>query len=170
MLILVEGIDKSGKTTFIQKLSSKTGIPSYRKSYPKELREENFHNYFKGIGYSVFELSNVLDFNLIIDRSFISDWVYSNRSENNYSFKVWREWESLVESNNVLIIYLTIPFNIFKKRISESPDYFMDVSEYQRYVNLYDFYFSKTSFPFIKIRGDIDFKKQYETIKSKLNG
>ena len=119
MLIYVEGIDKAGKTTLINQLSSTLNVPFYRKHPPNTLVETEYHSYFKGIGYSLIELHSLLTFDLIIDRSFISDWVYSNRNAMKIDFSIWQEWENRQkDTQSTAVFYVSISYNEFLARIT----------------------------------------------------
>lgn len=164
MLIIVEGIDKSGKSTFIRHLNSATGIGAYRKYHPGLLKDDEFHSFFKGIGFALIELHNIFQFDLIIDRSFISDWVYSNRDTDKFEIAIWEEWESLVGSNSMIIIYLHIEKDTFYDRIRHQPDKYMNVDDYERYVYLYEKYINQTKIPCIRVSGEDTFQQQIERI------
>ena len=168
MLIFVEGIDKSGKTTFIKELSRITSIPMYRKYLPRKISDAEFHSYFKGIGYATVELSKILDFDLIVDRCFISDWIYSNRYSDNYNLEIWQEWESVFNAGNSLILYFTVSKDTFTYRIKNTLDIYMDKNDYDRYMKLYSTYFNHTNIPVLEINGEFEFDRQLEILKSYL--
>lgn len=169
MLIFVEGIDKAGKSTFIENLSTILGVRSYRKYHPILLQDDEFHGYFKGVGFATAELHSLVGFDLIIDRSFISDWVYTNRDSKQKDIEVWQEWERVVKKQNVLLIYLFISKDIFTTRIRRSPDTYMREDEFEKYVGLYDEYLKITTLPLIKIDGSSTFDEQLVALRDGLS-
>jgi len=165
MIYLVEGIDRSGKSTFIGKFGPQRGIPIYRKEPPRSLKSKEHHAFFKGVGYAVFELFGFLENDLIIDRSFISDWVYSNRNTTLYEFDIWREWEIRFRELPICILYFHIPFDVFQKRIKKTPDEYMKLEDYDRFNSLYDRYLNDTIFPVVRILGNIPYERQIKQLK-----
>ncbi len=165
MLIFVEGIDKAGKSTFIRGLSELTQLPVYRKKPPVGLSEEDSHNFFKGVGYALVELHNLLRFDAIIDRSFISDWVYINRNEHKKNISIWLDWEARQNIPiETLIVYLTIPNETFAERMIASPDKYMTLGDYDRYTELYNEYLQQTTLPYAILEGHIPFEHQYHNL------
>lgn len=166
MLLLFEGIDRSGKTAFAQNLSAQIGFPIYRKSVPTNLVWSEYHHYFQGIGYGLLELHNQFQFNAIIDRSFVSDWVYSNRANDTKPLGIWREWENRDVTRKVVVVYFHVPFPEFAKRLEEQPDPYMAVGDYDRFTALYEQYFEQCRFPVIRIPGHIPLWEQIALSKS----
>lgn len=76
MLIILEGVDGSGKTTLANELSNTYNIPIVKFSYPKTKKDKTqmFYNYIK--------LMYENNFNLILDRSWVSELVYGDIMRN----------------------------------------------------------------------------------------
>jgi thymidylate kinase len=165
MLVFVEGIDKAGKSTFIRNFSTLTSIPIYRKLPPADLELSEHHSFFKGIGFGLVELHEIFNFDAIIDRSFISDWVYTNKYKITKNFPIWAEWELRQLSKENFIIYIDISENVFLERILKHPDIYMESSEYNTHQELYSTYFQKTTLPIASIRGDVPFDEQIYSFK-----
>jgi thymidylate kinase len=154
MLIYLEGVDKSGKSTLARELSSALKIPVYRKQPPTDLDLSEHHSYFKGVGFALTELHNIFNFKAIIDRSFVSDWIYSNRSNDVYPLKIWQEWENRHQNTHaVLIIIIETPLAVVEERLSAAPDPYMSHSDIARFLFLYDTYIKQTQFHVIRING-----------------
>lgn len=165
MLIIVEGIDKAGKSTFIKKLSKKLGIPPFRKFHPDSVSKSEFHAYFKGVGFALAQLSDIFDFSAIVDRSFISDWVYSNQKTNVYEFQIWQEWEEYL-GENTFIVFVEVSPSTFQDRITAEPDAYMNHEDYERNLKLYEDYLTQSRLPFIRISGEIDFSSQFAQLEA----
>jgi len=154
MLIFVEGIDKAGKSVFINHLSQVASLPIYRK-LPPTLQTSDHHNYFKGVGFALVELHQLFKFDVVVDRSFVSDWVYTNKQAPQKNFAIWHEWELRQQLvNESSIIYVEIPYEVFVERISADPDPYMGANDYNRHTELYEEYLRKTSLPFVRINGN----------------
>jgi thymidylate kinase len=157
MLIYIEGLDGSGKTTFANQLSSRLRFPVYRKLPPKNLPESEHHTYFKGVGYALVELRHLCSLNVIVDRSFVSDWVYSNRHGDSIPIEIWREWEDRhSESSGVLLVYVEVHNSTLEQRLKVRPDDYMERSDIPRYRHLYSTYLRNTRFPVFRIDGEAE--------------
>lgn len=77
MLIIFEGPDGCGKTTIAKLVSQKLGIPIYRQTRPQLNAETNWHDIYKDRQLNFLELMNTLPMDLILDRWYISEMVYS---------------------------------------------------------------------------------------------
>lgn len=170
MVIYVEGIDRAGKTTFINEFSTYLAIPSYRKEPPTSLEATEYHSYFKGIGYALIEFYKLIECDLIIDRSFISDWIYTNRYGDVVDISVWREWEErhLQQNVDVIVFYFEIDKPTFSQRIKSQEDPYMNTDDFVRYTTLYNQYLSSTIFKYVRLSGILPFDKQLDAVISAL--
>ena len=100
MIMLVVGVDATGKTTFCNKLSEKTGFPVIHMSYPKSEQELNemFDSY-----RALFVSSN----NFIMDRTFYCEMVYGPvmRNITGISSEQRRALEEILVSKGCIIYY-----------------------------------------------------------------
>jgi hypothetical protein len=164
MLILVEGIDKSGKSTFINKFASTFGCAIYRKPIPIEIAPMGHHEYFKGVGYAILGLHSCLDLSLLVDRSFISDFVYSNRRSSGPSLNAWHAWEKECTRENVLLVYVWIDRTTQIERLTRGRDPFTDVGDYSVDVANYETYLKLTRFRVARIGGNASFADQLSAL------
>jgi hypothetical protein len=74
------------------------------------------HINFKEVGFAIVNLNDMLEFNLIIDRYFISDWVYPNRAQDAYPIEIWEGQKRHTDKN--VIIYV----EALSKKIKASLD------------------------------------------------
>lgn len=108
MLIIVEGIDRVGKTTLCNMLSKSFGIKIFKhdsKLFKLE-KMDNDNETDKAI--KIYELCKLLKGNLILDRSYWSDFVYGVL-ERGYSILDALENLKKIESvykNGVIIVYV----------------------------------------------------------------
>jgi len=81
MIILFEGVDNVGKTSIANTLSKVMGIPVYKNETQKTLYVENNEKYFELLlkfgGNVELQLMQVLNPDIIFDRSFVSEYAYA---------------------------------------------------------------------------------------------
>lgn len=164
MLFYVEGLDKSGKSTFARELSKTIGVPIYRKVPPIPLPLTEHHSFFKGIGFALVELHNLFQFDAIVDRSFISDWVYTNRDTDVQPWTSWQQWEGRHNDRAAIVFYVSVDSNTLKERVVAEPDEYMSVSDAPRFMHLYDYYLKRTCFPVINVSGTASLEDQRRLI------
>ena len=114
MLVIVEGIDRVGKTTLCEKLSEKLNVPIYKHkneqfNYSKMDNENETDKMLQ-----LLDMYSILDGDVIFDRFHLSDFVYGTierkydliKSEEN----VKKIEEKLKELNAILV--LIVPTNV----------------------------------------------------------
>lgn len=114
MIIIVEGIDRVGKTTLCNKLSEELGIKIFKRTNFMELKEyDNKNETDKMI--QIANVVNELDENIIFDRLYFSDFVYGTIERNYNSFEASNNFTKIdkfiSELNNVFLIYI-LPVDI----------------------------------------------------------
>jgi len=167
MLIYIEGLDRSGKSTFAKQVAAALRLPIYRKSPPKKLDLTEHHSYFKGVGFALMELHNLFQFNAIVDRSFISDWVYTNRNAEVRPMQIWREWENRhAQRHCAIIAFVEVPRAILGARVSAEPDPYMSVGDIPRFAALYDTYLRHTRFRVVRVNGIASPTERVDEIKT----
>ena len=116
MIIIVEGIDRVGKTTLCNKLSQKTNIPIYK--HKKSNYSEMKNDIETDVMIQLIDLYKLLNGNIIFDRFHWSDFVYG-ALERNYSIANAYNNINIIESklkDNAIIIYVK-PTDINKSSI-----------------------------------------------------
>lgn len=93
MIVLLEGGDKTGKTTLGEKLTKALRMPLFsgpRIKHHEDYNKEEITQFYKGVNETVLKMCMMND-NFIIDRFFVSDFVYSkcfNRQQNLKPFEL----------------------------------------------------------------------------------
>ena len=127
MVIIVEGIDRIGKSTLCKKLSEKLGFPIYKEiGVEKKSREGNVRSQM-----SLLSLSQATKCNVIFDRLFASEFVYGVL-ERDYIIV-----EAIKDFQEALCVLAEIPDVIYVGMYStdikkSSKEHGKDLSEYDR--------------------------------------
>ncbi len=116
MLVIVEGVDRVGKTTLCEKISKQTGIPIFKDEYKDGYKD--FIKYKPIVVEKMIELKyqmllQMLQFipDLIIDRFHLTEFVYNHFSRGiytNYFFYIDEALSKLPGSKLILVESLDI--------------------------------------------------------------
>lgn len=121
MVIIVEGIDRIGKTTLCKELSEKLNIPIYKEDKAWERTQEGNRR----SQMSLLNLCRVTNCNVIFDRLFTSEYIYGMIDRKNDEAKS-RDifWESLAECLKIKnVVYIGMnPTNIEKSSSEHGAD------------------------------------------------
>ena len=153
MIILVEGIDKSGKTTFINTL--KTHIPSTRifKNAIKPGKGDVEIGRIAGVYQGAYQFANMIkDKNFIVfDRSHITEIVYSYLRGYESSEKIdWRKIEGELLKDAV-IVYNYAPPSIISQRFKTDKEDYVREEEILNIITRYEAYLESTKIPYVTI-------------------
>jgi len=133
MIIIIEGIDGSGKTTLANQLSKQTGYPIVCRKQPKDADEK-----VRMMGeYLQFIKSNK---NVILDRCWYSEMVYGPvmRDASVISYPQMYDLEQLLAKNGALLIYCTGPEAALWQRCQKrGEDYITSRDDYKAIYNGY---------------------------------
>jgi len=123
MLIIIEGIKSSGKTTLSKEVSKSLAISEYIKQ-PDLLDElggnfDNFDLINFGVNKTILEITKKFNFDLILDEGFLTDLVQTSFIRHkDISLKLKSYNERLINLNYI-IIFLVINKETLKKRLLE---------------------------------------------------
>ncbi|AKQ08398.1 thymidylate kinase [Bacillus phage PBC2] len=115
MIIILEGCDCVGKTTFANKLSERTGYEIVKGS-SFEISELGADGMFE-------HMMELLDRNdIIIDRFYQSNYIYG--SKYNYPMMSYEQYSALIEKMNkrALVVYLYAPVEVLEERMKNRGD------------------------------------------------
>lgn len=127
MVIIIEGIDRIGKSTLCKKLSEKLGFPIYKEiGVEKKSREGNIRSQM-----SLLSLCQTTNCNVIFDRLFASEFVYGMLERNYVVIEAIKDFNDaldvLAEISDV--IYVGMYSTDIKK---SSKEHGKDLSEHDR--------------------------------------
>ena len=131
MIIIVEGIDRVGKTTLCKKLSLQTNIPIYK--HKRSNYSEMKNDVETDIMLQLIDLYKLLGGHIIFDRFHWSDFVYGIL-ERNYSVAKAYDNANKIESElrqNAIIIYVK-PIDINRS----SNEHGSDLTQYNALMDL----------------------------------
>jgi hypothetical protein len=128
----------------------------FKKTVPGDLSQQEFHSYFRGIAFALSDLAGLTDQSLLVDRSFISDFVYAHGSVRPPPSD-WQEWEShTMARSSPCIVYVESAISVIEDRLRLLPDEYLTPELVIVHLDRYEEYLSLTNFPIIRVRGDSD--------------
>ena len=172
MIYIFEGIDKSGKTTLAELLSSYLNIPIFRSSDQKSKQID----LEKAIQYDwnfYLDIASQSHQNIIFDRSYISQYVYSLAYRKSNVDQLY----SMDEYTNIFLKYnkrlQKIDYKLFyclRKDYNNIYDDFIDLSKANELKELYYTFFNlKDTVNKIDLLFENNVKNNFEIIKKEVN-
>lgn len=167
IVIIVEGVDKAGKTTLMEKMTKAIpGIVIKLTQRPKtaDYRERALT---KTYWLSVLEYMN-LNRNKIIhlDRFYISELCYSKIKR---GYEAWEDpdyqhYERVIGSHNHLVLYCDPGEEVIMERLKREGDEHVVEDDMKALIKRYDEYFSKTDLSWIKVNTSKTVEENIEII------
>lgn len=146
MIIIVEGVDRVGKTTLVKLLKQEFDIKSFRgnDTLPCDLSQlDNMNETDKML--KIIEICRMFNFDIIFDRFYWSDFVYGCL-ERHYDFTKALEYIDMIENElkqlNVVVVYIK-PIDIKKSSEQHGKDL-------EKHEKLYNFIFDVSKVDKIK--------------------
>ena len=140
MILILEGCDKTGKSTLAAKLSKELGFPILKTSAPKK-GEDPYREYVTKILTS--------NENIIFDRFHLGELVYGPiyRKKSQLDQAQFRSLELLLKARDARIIYCEAPKEFILQKFKEDNETFAQPSDIQLILDTYKSILSKTSLP-----------------------
>lgn len=152
MLIILEGVDRVGKSTIATRLSNVLNIPIFHPLKPFKPTEVHIRQ-IEGEYYAIAKLNILMKFNLICDRFHYSQYVYPKVKcqYDEWIEKMFYDIEKLLESKAV-VFYLYGDIGTILKRINaEETDFELERKKINEYFNYYEEVFTKSKLDIIKL-------------------
>lgn len=128
MILLVEGVDKSGKTSLIQELLKKFpgAIVIKNEHKPTDYSPEFIAGVYAGLYSGLRRLHKTQDPFIILDRSHITEIVYGHvlRNYNAYEVYDWKKVEEKIKKYT-LLVYMYAPQEVLERRYVEEKEEFI---------------------------------------------
>jgi len=162
MLILVEGVDKSGKSTFIEGLQKATGYAVFKNPFKPRDADRLTIGRVAGVYEGAYNMALSLDaFNVIFDRSHISETVYAPIKRDYYpsAFSCWPVIEKVLHGK-ALIFWVRTDREVIRKRLQQDQDEYLNMLDLEPVMSAYERWFSEEcSLPLCQINGAQSRKK-----------
>lgn len=169
MIIMVDGIDKSGKTTFIKTmvnefLSKKrrfNGILVWKNNFKPSSNSEKERNEVRNIYLKASKLfcSNAFKNILVVtDRNFMSEMVYSiKRGYDAMNDPELLKVEKFYEKNNAIYVWVNTGKKFFERKMSDQGDDYIKKLDYGVINKRYKLFFDTTNLKKVQVRS-LNFK------------
>ena len=155
MILLFEGLDKTGKSTLIRNFQDLSGMNVFKNTI-KPTKQTYAKGFVNGTYFGAYEAARLANNDLIFDRSHITELAYA-KVKRGYTpdSKFWLEWE---EANKhwVIVVYVDAPIATVKKRFKEDGEEYVKASEISLISDEYEKYFKKSKLGLIYIDGSLD--------------
>jgi thymidylate kinase len=174
MLIIVEGSDRVGKSTFCEKLSKALKFPVMQiTSFKKIIKEilpspmytvRDHEIWSDSADFTFAEMYKNLKFDVILDRFYPSNFAYvAVKKERHFDLRLLKKIEDLLIEEDVLIFYLQEDVEVIKSRFA-SEDY-LKVNEIEPLIEEYEKFLKWTRIRYACIK-NVDGK--YKMLRSSL--
>lgn len=152
MLLLFEGVDKSGKTTLITKFRELSGMPVF-KNLVKPTNDRFEIGRVNGVYIGAYQLACLGNEDYIFDRSHITEQVYS-KVKRGYEpeEKYWSKWEE-ENKHRVFTVFVDTPSDILARRFKEDKEEYVNIEEIEDLQKMYKAYIEKSPLSLIYIEG-----------------
>jgi len=161
MIIIIEGIDKAGKSTIVKDLEDlfeNKAIVLKLSQKPKDGSPDELLK-VKVAYRELFEQARMMNekgMKVIFDRSYPSELVYSiKRGYDALKNQEWWEFDEslkdLVDKKEILLIYCSTEDQIIETRFKTDNETFMEPQEIPLFKERYEEFLSKTILPYIRI-------------------
>ena len=144
MIIIVEGTDKSGKSTLCKHLAEKFNLKSIHCSKPQT---NDPYTEYK-------EMIEKVEDNTIFDRSFLGEYVYANvwRGGCKITFDQFNEIERILIKKGILsiVVYAEAPINTIADRFISEKEEFAKVEEIKTYQEHFNTIIKNCTLPVIR--------------------
>lgn len=169
MILILEGIDKAGKSTVIKDISEKI-LPNSLvwkfKNKPINSQRDEVNKCF--IGYDELFHQAVASHKkvpIVFDRAYPSELVYSIKRQYDAFFDL-RFWDLDKRlKDDAKIVYCHAPDEVLKKRFEETGETDLKYSEFPRILERYEQFLSKTAIPVLRVDTTKSREENIEAIK-----
>ena len=150
MLILVEGCDKTGKTTLISDLKKHfPGLTIIKNEFKPTGNNPTsiFGTIGQYLGMYQYHFQTNDNRMIALDRSHITEIVYSQlRGYNSLEYFKWYDYENQHEKD-FLVIYMSAPTEVIAKRFKEENETYLSAEQINQVVQGYEQYLRDSNLP-----------------------
>ena len=152
MIILVEGCDKTGKSTLIRDITKYYDAPVF-KSREKPTTKEQFQiGRTQGIYLGAYDVAKLRQKYLtVFDRGHVTELVYSQkRGYNAADYYKWGELEKEFKEH-MMIIYMSAPVDVIADRFKEENEEYLSADEIEVTLERYEEYLRNTNLKVLRL-------------------
>ena len=163
-VLIIEGIDCSGKSTFLERLSKKLGRGIVIKNCykPRDQETERIKSQYVRIWDMVLNSSFGPADYIFLDRFYPSQIVYSiKRGHDDFDDSWYRTFEKALKTSklNVVLVLVTEDEKIIRERFENRGEEYVKPEEITKLQNRYLSFFDKCKLRKIKIKSTDEFEK-----------
>lgn len=158
MIIICEGIDKAGKSSVIQDLTTQNFVTSVVFKISQKPRDNSLEEQIRvKVAYDelfaqALRLSRSEGKTVIFDRGYPSEMVYSaKRGYDALANEYWWNIDKMYRDASAVIIYCHAPKDVISKRFVTDNEEFAQHDEIDMLLDRYESFISKTTVPVLKI-------------------
>ena len=151
MIILIEGCDKTGKTTLKNDIAKLfPGFKHFKNPIKPPERDPVEIGRISGIYQGAYHLSKSIG-PVVFDRGHITEVVYGHRR--GYDALNYTRWYDLEKElkGHAVVIYMSAPPAVVQKRFEKDKEDFIDPGEIVGILNRYTEYFEECRLPVLKL-------------------
>lgn len=153
MMIIVEGVDGTGKTTLCRELEGRLGFPLYKAEVTPQ-DESITVSASQAADVASIRMATVTKCDVILDRSFMSEWVYGTCYGRDVDTFVIEKLDSWCADAGALGIYLRP--NAPWEAMHRADDHVKSEDEYRRLMDLYDDYVARSKMTWLKLDSNME--------------
>jgi len=155
MIILFEGIDKSGKSSLIKRFVDLSGMKVF-KNPVKPTATSFSQGFVNGTYFGAYELARLSNQDFIFDRSHITELCYcETKRKYKPDLTTWLKWEE-ENKHNVVVVYIDAPLETIKERFVKDKEEYLKQSDIKKIAKKYEEYFEASKLSLIYIDGSLD--------------
>lgn len=155
MLILFEGLDKSGKSTLIKNFQDISKLPVFKNDI-KPTPAAFDRGMVNGIYYGAYKAADLSLGDTIFDRSHITELTYANVKRGYWPEEgFWLDWEEK-NQHKVFTVYVDTPTELLIERFEKDKEEYVKVEEIEAIKKAYEEYFKKSKLSLVYVDGSLD--------------
>ncbi len=168
MILLVEGVDCSGKSTLIKNFVDLSGMPVYKNTI-KPTKASFDKGFVNGQYYGAYEALRKSNTDMIFDRSHLTEMAYAKIKRGYHPKKdFWYNYEEM-NSHWMFIVYVDTPLDTVAERFEAEKEDYVKQSEIVGITEAYAKYLKYSKLGLIHINGALSRQRMLSQLVIQLN-
>jgi len=163
-ILFIEGIDGVGKTTLAKYIAKRMGFKYFKNPIEKKIKFNEKDIFFNRIVEAEYLLAllEILDENIIFDRSIVSEYVYSHTFSRFIDDDIIFDLDEKFAKKGVFLIFCHKGIDVLKQDFAESYNFDL-VFDLMKYYNMY---LHRTKMNFVEIdMSNRDLESQFSIVR-----